>query len=63
MKLRSHSGLKKRIRKQKRKLMIKKPSKNHLLVNKARRQKRAGKKPMALDVHYIEKAKKLLPYL
>lgn len=63
MKLKSHSGLKKRIKITGRgKFLFRKPCKNHLLINKSKRQKelyRSGKSATPGD---HERVKKLLPY-
>jgi len=62
MKLKSHSGTKKRVKISSRgKIIFRKPGKKHLLINKSKRQKafqNSGKPAHASDVY---KVKKLLP--
>lgn len=62
MKLKSHSGLKKRIKISARgKLMFQKPGKRHLLINKSKRQK--AQYPGGVPVHHGDQSKirRLLP--
>ena len=64
MKLKSHSGTKKRIRKTgKNKLMMQKSCKRHLLMNKSKRQKKVSTKGLELDASNVKKVKRLLPNL
>lgn len=62
MKLKSHSGAKKRVKFSSRgKMMVDKPSHRHLLINKSKRQKKAdphGKIVHATDTY---KLSRLLP--
>lgn len=62
MKLKSHSGLKKRLRiKKSGMIVVKKPCKNHLLSNKSKRQKRLFRAGMPADVTRMESLRKLMP--
>lgn len=62
MKLKSHSGTKKRIKiSSKGKIMFRKPCKQHLLINKSKRQKSMS--PLGVSVHSADekRIKGLLP--
>ena len=62
-KLKSHSGAKKRIRKTgSGKLAMKRHSRNHLLQQKSKRQKRMNR-TMVLDTTNLDNVKSLVPYL
>ena len=63
MKLKSHSGAKKRIKFSSRgKMMADKPSHRHLLINKSKRQKKADPHGKLLDSTDLYKFKRLLPH-
>ena len=62
MKIKSHSGTKKRVRARKNKLMMQKACKNHLLSNKSKRQKNAFTCGYEVDSTNLKKVKKLLPH-
>lgn len=62
MKLKSHSGMKKRIKIKKRKLMMQKSAKNHLLVNKSKRQKNVHKSGKVVSPANLKYVKLQLPY-
>lgn len=62
MKLKSHSGTKKRVKITRRgKILFRKPCKQHLLINKSKRQKALN--PLGAKVHHSDekKIKLLLP--
>ena len=62
MKLKSHSGLKKRIKISGRgKIMFAKPGKRHLLINKSKRQKAKYNRGMPVNHGDQKKIKQLLP--
>lgn len=62
MKLKSHSGTKKRVKiSGNGKILFRKPCKKHLLINKSKRQKSLGTCGMALHASDVDKIKKLLP--
>lgn len=63
MKLKSHSGAKKRVRLNAGGLMRRnKVARRHLLVNKSKRQKRLGRKSIAIDKTDLGRLHGLLPY-
>lgn len=63
MKLKSHSGLKKRIKiSARRKFIFKKPGKNHLLMNKSKRQKRLSPQGVEVFSGDMGALQRLLPY-
>lgn len=62
MKLKSHSGTKKRVKISGRgKIMLRKPCKNHLLINKSKRQKALYKGGKPIESGDEKKIKQLLP--
>ncbi|MBI5413759.1 50S ribosomal protein L35 [Candidatus Peregrinibacteria bacterium] len=62
MKLKSHSGLKKRVKISGRgKIMFQKPGKRHLLINKSKRQKATHNMGMPSHGSDVSKIKRLLP--
>ena len=64
MKLKSRSSVKKRIKiTGGKKLVMQKSCKNHLLVNKSKRQKKLDRKGKAVEPSNIKKIKKMLPYI
>ncbi|MBU1152165.1 50S ribosomal protein L35 [Patescibacteria group bacterium] len=61
MKQKTHSGLKKRIKKTgSGKLMVEKSCKRHLLDNKSKKQKKLGKGGIAVNPSRLKSVKKLL---
>ncbi|KKP36398.1 hypothetical protein A2483_02755 [Candidatus Peregrinibacteria bacterium RIFOXYC2_FULL_33_13] len=62
MKLKSHSGLKKRVKKTKNKWMMQKAGKRHLLTNKSKKAKNRNSSGLPINKTSISKVKKLLPY-
>jgi len=63
MKLKSHSGMKKRVKVRKSgTLAFGKACKNHLLSNKSKRQKKSFKKGMPISSTRKEDVRRLLPY-
>lgn len=63
MKLKSHSGAKKRIKLSgKGKLILRKSCKNHLLINKSKRQKAQYNPGKPIDASDERKFRRLLPY-
>lgn len=63
MKLKSHSGLKKRIKFSARgKVFMRKPGKKHLLINKSKRQKDAFAAGKPVHHSDAERIARLLPY-
>lgn len=63
MKLKSHSGAKKRVRINAKGLMRRnKVSHRHLLVNKSKRQKKLARKGIAIDKTDLDRLHGLLPY-
>lgn len=62
MKVKTHSGAKKRIRKTgSGKLQTEKAARRHLLLQKSRRQKSLGKSPITLSHAMTKKIKKMIP--
>lgn len=62
MKLKSHSGTKKRVKISSRgKIMFQKPAKRHLLINKSKRQKNKYRNGMPAHAADVAKIKHLLP--
>ena len=63
MKQKTHSGAKKRVKiNAKGKMFLKKASRNHLLINKAKRQKKLNQKTgKPVNPSNIKSIKKLLP--
>ncbi|MFA6520974.1 MAG: 50S ribosomal protein L35 [Candidatus Gracilibacteria bacterium] len=62
MKLKSHSGTKKRIKITKNgKMMFNKPCKRHLLINKSKRQKATGNMGVQIHASDSTKIRRLLP--
>lgn len=62
MKLKTHSGLKKRVKISGRgKIFLRKPSKQHLLINKSKRQKRLEPLGKQVSPSDERKIKQLLP--
>lgn len=63
MKQKSHSGAKKRIKRTGTgKITMAKPNKRHLLLQKSKKQKRAGLKNISLMGKMAAKMKNLLPH-
>lgn len=65
MKMKTHSGAKKRIKiTGRKKLKVAKTSKKHLLINKSKRQKLFGQSAHGVILHRsnVNRAKKLIPY-
>ncbi len=63
MKVKTHSGAKKRIRKTGTgKLQTEKAARRHLLLQKSRRQKAKGKSPIELSSAMTRKVKKMIPH-
>jgi large subunit ribosomal protein L35 len=66
MKMKTHSGAKKRVRiTGKGKIKVAKTSKKHLLINKSKRQKKFGQSShgIVLDKTQEKRARHLIPYL
>lgn len=64
MKQKTHSGAKKRVRKTgSGKLQMEKAARRHLLLQKSKRQKAAGKNPHDLSQTEVKRIKKLLPHI
>ncbi len=64
MKLKTHSGTKKRVKVNgKKRIFFKKPGKNHLLTNKSRRQKELYKSGMPVHDADRKNIENLLPYV
>ncbi len=62
MKQKSHSGAKKRIKfTAKKKMIFKKPCKNHLLFGKSKRQKRSFRKGVVAHDSDVSEIRSLLP--
>lgn len=62
MKLKSHSGLKKRVKVRKSgTIAVQKSSKRHLLADKSKRQKKAYPSGMPVDHTKMDSVRKLLP--
>lgn len=62
MKLKSHSGTKKRVKvKKSGMVMVDKACRRHLLVNKSKRQKRSNKSGMHIDQTRMNDLRRLLP--
>ncbi|MEK7171750.1 MAG: 50S ribosomal protein L35 [Patescibacteria group bacterium] len=62
MKLKSHSGTKKRIKVTKNgKILYRKPCQQHLLINKSKRQKAMGGCGIAINASDVKQIKHLLP--
>ena len=63
MKQKTHSGLKKRVKVRKSgSAVFRKSSKNHMLTNKSKRQKKSFPNGMPIDSSHIERVKKSLPH-
>ncbi|OIO52381.1 50S ribosomal protein L35 [Candidatus Peregrinibacteria bacterium CG1_02_41_10] len=63
MKIKTHSGAKKRIKiTASGKFKFRKSCKNHLLSHKSKEQKRVGLQGVVLNSSDVKKLKKLLPY-
>lgn len=64
MKLKSHSGAKKRVKfNSNGKMFFKKAGKRHLLINKSKRQKKTNMKTgKPVNPSFVSMIKKLLPY-
>ena len=61
MKAKSHSSVKKRVRVTgSGKLKVEKSCRNHLLLQKSKKQKNLGKHPQDLSPSFVKKAKKSL---
>ncbi len=63
MKLKTHSGTKKRVKiTGTKKVLYAKASKRHLLINKSKRQKRSSPLGMAADITHETALRRLMPY-
>lgn len=60
MKIKSHSGAKKRVKIRANKMFMQKACKKHLLSNKSKRQKETDKYGMAISPTNLPKLRKLL---
>lgn len=63
MKLKTHRGLKKRVKKTKHKIKMQKSAKNHLLRNKSKRQKNLDNTGKLVHTRNLKKVKRMLPYI
>ncbi|MBI5754589.1 50S ribosomal protein L35 [Candidatus Peregrinibacteria bacterium] len=60
MKHKTHSGTKKRVKIKKRKIMLQKSCKKHLLTNKSKRQKKSFPGGKELDPAFVKKIRRLI---